>query len=278
MKSNSDNSGKQKPRSDAQGDERPPNKVQDAALTFIQKLRQADPTQVPAFSRCDVDKRSERSNIISNEQAGNRPLKNVPEAALTYIMKLRESGCERPVVRLAEIGSSSFGKPNPSSEQAAKNLHDATFSYIKRLKETEPTWNEPPKVKLAEKSSKTHEHIAVSQSTPERSKTTTPSSSLPPRDSPLTKAFAGQYVSSLVEETIRYLRVALNVLAKEMLIPEMVLRDVVQGKLGMTRGQWIKLGKLLKIATNFQLVKSERNGTPCWEICFPPVALTANKT
>jgi hypothetical protein len=97
------------------------------------------------------------------------------------------------------------------------------------------------------------------------------SSSLPPRDSPLTKAFAGQYVSSLVEETIRYLRLPLNVLAKEMLIPEMVLRDVVQGKLGMTRGQWIRLGKVLKIATNFQLVKSERAGTLCWEICYPPV-------
>jgi hypothetical protein len=221
MKSEPDNSGKQKLRSDGQGNERPPNKVQDAALTFV--------------------------------------------------LKLRESGCERPVVTLAEIGSGSCGKPNLSSEQAAKNLHDATFSYIKRLKETEPTSNEPPKVKLAEKSSKTCEHIAVSQSTPEQSKSTMRSSSLPPRDSPLTKAFAGQYVSSLVEETIRYLRLPLNVLAKEMLIPEMVLRDVVQGKLGMTRGQWIRLGKVLKIATNFQLVKSERAGTLCWEICYPPV-------
>jgi hypothetical protein len=84
MKSDSDNSGKQKLRSDGQRDERPPNKVQDAALTFV--------------------------------------------------LKLRESGCERPVVTLAEIRSSGCGKPNLSSEQAAKNLHDATFSYIKEAK------------------------------------------------------------------------------------------------------------------------------------------------
>ena len=30
-----------------------------------------------------------------------------------------------------------------------------------------------------------------------------------------------------------------------MSIPEMVLRDAVEGKMGLTRGQWVKLGRFL---------------------------------
>lgn len=64
---------------------------------------------------------------------------------------------------------------------------------------------------------------------------------------------------------------------QEMLIPEMVLRDAVQGKLGLTRGQWVKLGQLLKLPTNFQLLTSGRNGAPCWEVCYPPVPVKMDK-
>lgn len=278
MKSDSDNSGKQKSKSDGRGDERPPDKVRDAARTFIKKLRQDDPNLVPAVESCDDHKRNGRSNVISAEQAGNHRPNNVAEDTRRFIKKLRESGYEAPVVTLSEMGSSSSGKQSAHScEQAAKNLHDATSSYIKGLKETEPMRNEPPKVKLAEDSSKTYERIAVSKSTTERSKTTTPSSSLPPRDSPLTKVFAGQYLSSLVEETIRYRKLSYGGLAHEMSIPEMVLREAVQGKLGLTRGQWVKLGQLLKLPTDYQLRPGERDGAPCWEVCYPPVPARVDK-
>jgi len=104
------------------------------------------------------------------------------------------------------------------------------------------------------------------------------SSSLPPSDSPLTKVFLGQYVSSLTQETITYLRLSYSDLALLMFIPEMVLRDAVEGKMGLTRGQWVRLGQELELPTTYQLRPAERDGAPCWEICFPPVSLMANKT
>ena len=66
------------------------------------------------------------------------------------------------------------------------------------------------------------------------------SSSLPPSDSPLTAMFLGQYVSALMHETIDYLKLPYDGLAHEMSIPELVLRDGVEGKMGLTRGQWVK--------------------------------------
>jgi hypothetical protein len=48
------------------------------------------------------------------------------------------------------------------------------------------------------------------------------SHSLPPSDSPLTTVFLGQYVSSLMQETITYLKLPYDKLAREMSIPELV--------------------------------------------------------
>jgi len=96
---------------------------------------------------------------------------------------------------------------------------------------------------------------------------------LPPVDSPLTKAFSGQFVSLLIQETITCLKISYKRLAHELSIPEVVLRDAVQGKLGFTRPQWVRLAQLLKLPTTFDLRPSERNGTPCWELCYPPVQL-----
>jgi hypothetical protein len=48
--------------------------------------------------------------------------------------------------------------------------------------------------------------------------------------------FLGQYVSAPMQETIAYLKLSYEGLAHEMSVPEMVLRDPVDGK--MTRGQW----------------------------------------
>ena len=102
-------------------------------------------------------------------------------------------------------------------------------------------------------------------------------SSLPPSDSPLTKVFLGQYVSLLIQETVAYRKLSYSVLAQEMSIPEMVLRDAIEGKLGLTRGQWVKLGQVMGMPTSYDLRPSERNGAPCWEVCFPPVPVKLDK-
>ena len=98
MKSDSHTSEKQKPQSVKQDDKRPADKVRDAAWTFIEKIRQDDPTLVPAVKSCDDQKRDGRSKVMSAEQSGDRPPKNIPLATNNFIKKLRESGYERPVV------------------------------------------------------------------------------------------------------------------------------------------------------------------------------------
>lgn len=100
---------------------------------------------------------------------------------------------------------------------------------------------------------------------------------MPPSDSPLTLMFLGQYVSSLMQETIMYLELPYDKLAHEMSIPELILRDAVEGRMGLTRGQWVKFGKMLGLPTTYQLRPGEREGMPYWEICFPPVAFVAHK-
>jgi hypothetical protein len=117
-----------------------------------------------------------------------------------------------------------------------------------------------------------------SEALPQSQVGTSRSSSLPPSDSPLTTMFLGQYVSKLMLETISYLKLSYDGLAHEMSIPEMVLRDAIEGKMGLTRGQWVRLGKVLGLPTTYKLRPAERDGTPCWEICFPPVSLVENKT
>ena len=90
--------------------------------------------------------------------------------------------------------------------------------------------------------------------------------------------FLGEYVSKLMLETISYLKLSYDGLAHEMSIPEMVLRDAIEGKMGLTRGQWVRLGKVLGLPTTYKLRPAERDGIPCWEICFPPVSLVEDKT
>ena len=104
-----------------------------------------------------------------------------------------------------------------------------------------------------------------------------PSSALPPPDSPLTKVFLGEYLGLLLNETISHSKMSYNALAQEMSIPEVVLRDAIQGKMGLTRGQWVKLGQLLRLPTTFELRPGERDGTPCWEVCYPPVPFRIDK-
>ena len=103
------------------------------------------------------------------------------------------------------------------------------------------------------------------------------SSSLPPPDSPLTKMFLGKYLSCLIQETITYLKLSYSDLAVTTFIPEMVLRDAVERKMALTRGQWIKLGHLLDLPTTYELRPAERDGLACWEVCYPPVSFIADK-
>lgn len=81
-----------------------------------------------------------------------------------------------------------------------------------------------------------------------------------------------------MQETIAYLKLPYDKLAHEMSIPELVLRDAVEGKMGLTRGQWVKFGKMLGLPTTYILRPGEREGRPYWEICFPPVSYVAHKT
>jgi hypothetical protein len=332
MKSDSHISKDRKPQSGKYGDERPPDKVRDAAWTVIKKMRKDDPTLVPAVESCDDREGGGRSKIISAERDGNRGPDNVAEATSdftkellksgfgppnvrlahmgadsskrqnlnaaaqsssaaankvhaatkNYIKELRESGFEPPKVTLVEKGSGSLGKRNDHGvEQAGgptlDEIHAAAGTFIKVVKQSDPKQHETSTVTLAERGCKTSQSKGTSECSSEAPKTMTPSSPLPPRDSPLTTIFAGQYVSSLMLEEIRYLKLSYEGLAQEMSIPEMVLRDAVEGKMGLTRGQWVKLGQRLSLPTTYELRPGERNGAPCWEVCFPPVHVPMNK-
>jgi hypothetical protein len=331
MKSDPHTAEKQSPQSVKQDDKRPPDKIRDAAWTFIEKIRQDDPTTlVPAVESSDDRTQDGRSKVMSGEQGGNHPPRNIPEATRTFIKELSESGYERPVVEELGSGSSKVQTHNPapqSSSAAAKKIHDATKIYIEKLRESgyerpvvtlvekdsnslgrqngrsveraggptlddihaaartfitgvkqsDPKEHDTAEVTLAEKGSKASEHMGVSERSMEQHKTITPSSSLPPRDSPLTTMFLGQYVSALMLETIKYLKLSYAGLAHQMSIPEMVLRDAVEGKMGLTRGQWVRLGKALGLPTTYELRPCEQDGVPCWEVCFPPVHVPMDK-
>jgi hypothetical protein len=71
--------------------------------------------------------------------------------------------------------------------------------------------------------------------------------------------FLGQYVSALMQETIAYLKLPYGKLAHEMSIPELVLRDAVEGKISLTCGQWVKFGRLLGLPTTYVLRPGERD-------------------
>jgi hypothetical protein len=101
---------------------------------------------------------------------------------------------------------------------------------------------------------------------------------LPPPDSPLTTSFLGHYVSCLMQETITYLKLSYSDLALKMFVPEMVLRDAVEARMPLTRGQWSRLAKLLELPTTFELRPVEQDGGPYWEVCYAPVAFIAATT
>jgi hypothetical protein len=64
-------------------------------------------------------------------------------------------------------------------------------------------------------------------------------------------------------ETLKHLKLSYARLAHEMAIPEMVLRDAVEAKMGLSRGQRVRLGKALGLPTTYELRPGERDGVPC---------------
>lgn len=95
---------------------------------------------------------------------------------------------------------------------------------------------------------------------------------LPPPNSPLTEIYVGRYIGSLIDETVRYKKTSYAELAHAMSLPELILKDAVEGQIGLRRGQWNKIGELLGLPTTFQLRPGEHGGILRWELVYPPVA------
>jgi len=259
-----------------------PDKVADATRRFTRELRESGFVP-PNVTLADMGSGSSKVlNLNAAPLSSSTTAKKVHDATKNYIKELRESGFEPPKVTLVEKGSGRSGKRNnQSAEQAGgptlDEVHAAARTFNREVKQSNLKRHETAEVAVAEKGSKTSERIGTSESLSEGPKAMTHSSCMPPRDSPLTTVFAGQYVSSLMLEEIKYLKLSYEGLAHEMSIPEIVLRDAVEGKMGLTRGQWVKLGQRLSLPTTYELLPGERDGAPCWEVCFPPVQVPMGK-
>jgi hypothetical protein len=101
--------------------------------------------------------------------------------------------------------------------------------------------------------------------------------SLPPADSPLTKVFLGPYLSLLAQETIAFRKISYAELGQELSLSRVIVKEAVQGQIGLTRGQWLRLIQGLRLPTNFELQPSQRNAMLCWEVCYPPVPAGTTK-
>jgi len=77
-------------------------------------------------------------------------------------------------------------------------------------------------------------------------------------------------MSMLTQETISYLKLSYKGLAHKMSIPEMVLRDAVECNMGLTSRTVGQVWSSARSATTYERRPDERDGTPCWEICFRP--------
>ena len=218
---------------------------------------------------------SRKQKPPSNKQGDNRRSTLVQDAALNFIKQLREAdpiGFKPPEVTLIDKRGA---KPQT---QVSRRLHeDAALNYVRKLRKSDPKPQERPNVAVTDKTGDEIPAKAALGCSDGVEHRMSRFSSLPPSDSPLTTVFLGQYVSSLIQETIAYLKLSYGGLAHEMSIPEMVLRDAVAGKLGLIRGQWVKLGGLLSLPTTYELRPGERDGSPCWEVCYPPVPFIADK-
>jgi len=84
MKSDFDNSGKQKPPSNEQDDNRRSTLVQNAALNFIKQLRETDPIRYERPEVTLIDKRGAKAQTQVSRRLHE-------EAARKFIKKLQEN-------------------------------------------------------------------------------------------------------------------------------------------------------------------------------------------
>jgi hypothetical protein len=209
---------------------------------------------------------------VSGEQAtkGAAPKNIVQEAARRFVEKLREAGYQRLSVTLLERQNDKC----PPTEA----VQDAAREQIKKRQEADKSPQPTSRATAGKVQRDDQPQPSSSAIAPKEASKPISQSSLPPRDSPLTKVFLGQYVSSLMQETITYREMPYLGLAHQMSIPELVLRDAVRGTLGLTRGQWVKLGRFLSLPTTFDLTPSEPSGLPCWEVCYAPISLGTGRS
>jgi hypothetical protein len=103
------------------------------------------------------------------------------------------------------------------------------------------------------------------------------SSSLPPADSPLTKAFVGPYLGRLMKETITFRRISFAELGADLSFSDVLLKEAVEGQIALTRGQWLRLVQKLRLPANIEFQIGQRNEAPCWEVGYPPVPVAGIK-
>lgn len=96
-------------------------------------------------------------------------------------------------------------------------------------------------------------------------------SSLPPPDSPLTKAFVGPYLGRLMKETVASRKISYAELGADLSLSEVLVKEAVEGQIALTRGQWLRLVQRLKLPPNIEFQQALRNQAPCWEVGYPPV-------
>jgi hypothetical protein len=204
----------------------------------------------------------EQRNAVTDKSDQSLASQAVQNAALDYVIKLRKQNraqYERPQVALMQKEA---GKCHP-----IEDIKKAAREELKKARQTDKAVNKGSMLRTERVQSPVKAHGADLSTVPNASSAL----SLPPRDSPLTKVFLGQYLSKLVQETITYRKTRYSDLAHGMSMSEIVLQEAVQGNLPLTRGRWVRFGQLLGLATTFEVRETERDGTPCWELCYPPI-------
>src|ERR1700756_3578965 len=153
------------------------------------------------------DSKKEPPRVTVRELDRNRASKELQNAALDFIKQVRQGDpqYERPQVEVIE--------KQVSNCHSGESIEDAARELLKKRRESRGVSH--------------RSHIVPSpplEPVEQRSTAAAPSASLPPPDSPLTKAFLGQYVSLLVQETVTCLKLSYQGLAHEMSMPETIIR------------------------------------------------------
>jgi len=232
------------------------------ATCHISNVEPAGAEDDPIGVTTTVRDSMEKANAVTGSGGQRHTSKAIQKTALDYVKTLRaqDPHFERPLVVLMEKEAGQF--------QPIEDIKKAGREELRKARQTANAVNEgsgvstkPAPQQAKAQGSNLHTGESDASST----------ASLPPRDSPLTTVFLGQYLSLLVQETITSRKSRYSDLARGMSMSEIVLQEAVQGKLPLTRGRWVRFVQLLGLSTMFEVRGSERNGMPCWELCYPPI-------